>query len=74
MAEQQPHPRSKAPRPEESRSTYLTRTEAANYLNIPAHWLANNTKQGPRYIKVGGLVRYSVEALDDFMSANEARR
>ena len=56
-----------------TRSIYLTRPEAALYLNVPSRWLANNTKIGPRYIKVGGLVRYSVEALDAFMSAHEGR-
>lgn len=50
---------------------YLTRSEAARYLNIPASWLANNAKRGPRYIKVGRLVRYSVAALDTYMSAHE---
>lgn len=53
---------------------YLTRGEAAHYLNIPASWLANNAKRGPKYIKVGGLVRYSVATLDDYMSAHERRR
>lgn len=52
---------------------YLTRGEAARYLNIPASWLANNAKRGPRYIKVGGLVRYSVAVLDEYMSAHERR-
>lgn len=50
---------------------YLTRGEAARYLNIPPSWLANNARRGPRYIKVGGLVRYSVAALDAYMSAHE---
>lgn len=50
---------------------YLTRDEAARYLNIPPSWLANNARRGPRYIKVGGLVRYSVAALDAYMSAHE---
>lgn len=50
---------------------YLTRGEAARYLNIPPSWLANNAKRGPRYIKIGGLVRYSVAALDKYMAAHE---
>lgn len=54
-------------------SIYLTRPEAALYLNVHSRWLANNAKTGPRYIKLGGLVRYSVEALDAFMSAHEGR-
>lgn len=54
-----------------ARSPYLTRTEAAAYLNVHPRWLANNAKRGPRYIKVGGLVRYSAETLDSYMSAHE---
>lgn len=56
------------------RSIYLTRSEAAKYLNLPPRWLANNAKRGPRYIKIGGLVRYSVDALDSYMSAHEGAR
>lgn len=52
-------------------SIYLSRREAAQYLNIPASWLANNVRIGPRYIKVGGHVRYSVASLDSFMRAHE---
>lgn len=57
-----------------TRSIYLTRGEAARYLNLPPRWLANNAKHGPRYIKIGGLVRYSVAALDSYMSAHEVAR
>lgn len=56
-----------------TRSMYLTREEAAKYLNVPPRWLANNAKRGPRYIKIGGLVRYTVEALDSFMTAHEGK-
>jgi hypothetical protein len=56
-----------------TRSFYLTRLEAAEYLNVPPSWLANNAKRGPRYVKIRGLVRYSVAALDSFMSAHEGR-
>lgn len=54
-------------------SLYLTRAEAGRYLNLPPSWLANNTKSGPRYIKVGGHVRYSVASLETFMSGHEVR-
>lgn len=54
-------------------SIYLTREEAGAYLNLPPRWLANNARRGPRYIKVGRHVRYSIAALDSFMSANERR-
>jgi len=74
MPDQQSHPRPEASGVDVSRSMFLTRNEAARYLNLTPSWLANNTRCGPRFIKVGGLVRYSVEALDDFMSKNEGRR
>lgn len=61
------------PELEDSRSIYLTRSEAARYLNVPSRWLANNARRGPTYIKIGGLVRYSVAALDEYMSAHERR-
>lgn len=54
-------------------SVYLSRREAAQYLNLPATWLANNARRGPRYIKIGGHVRYSVATLDAFMAAHEGR-
>lgn len=73
MAEQHGGQLLEIPEPDASRSIYLTRPEAARYLNVSARWLANNARRGPRYIKVGGLVRYSVEALDAFMSAHEGR-
>jgi hypothetical protein len=74
MAKPQSAPAPAAPESEVSRSPYLTRQEAARHLNVPPSWLANNAKRGPRFIKVGGLVRYTVEALDAYMSANECRR
>lgn len=55
------------------RPVYLTRGEAARHLNVPPRWLANNTRRGPRYIKIGGHVRYSLKALDAFMAAHEGR-
>ncbi len=56
-----------------SSSVYLTRSEAGRYLNVPSRWLANNARRGPRFIKIGGLVRYSVAALNEYMSAHERR-
>lgn len=71
MAQGQSGYPSGVPELEVSRSIYLTRSEAARYLNVPSRWLANNARRGPRYIKIGGLVRYSVAALDEYMSAHE---
>lgn len=54
MAEQHGGQLLEIPEPDASRSIYLTRPEAARYLNVSARWLANNARRGPRYIKVGG--------------------
>jgi excisionase family DNA binding protein len=59
---------------EVAQSAYLNRQEAAAYLNLPPRWLANNVRSGPRYVKVGRHVRYSVAALDAFMKAHEKGR
>lgn len=56
---------------EVTQSLYLSRQEAAAYLNLPSSWLANNVRSGPRYVKVGRHVRYSVASLDAFMKAHE---
>ena len=48
---------------------YLTRKEAAKYLNVHKStldaWAAKG--MGPTFYKVGRSVRYSVKDLDDFM-------
>ncbi len=48
----------------------LTDTEAANHLGVSVHtvraWRAR--KQGPRYHKIGHLVRYFVEDLDGWVA------
>ncbi len=71
LPEHHPDPLAPEREPGVTGSIYLSRTEAAQYLNLPASWLANNTRTGPRFIKLGRHVRYSVAALDSFMSAHE---
>ena len=47
----------------------LTAHEAAEYLNISRQWLANQRWRGtgPKYIKIGGAVRYQADDLDRFI-------
>ena len=47
----------------------LTAKQAARYLSISTKWLANQRWQGtgPKFIKVGGAVRYRVSDLEQFL-------
>lgn len=47
-------------------SPYLSRSQAAEYLNMSAKWLATNLKTGPRFHRFGVSVRYSVAELDSW--------
>ena len=53
-----------------------TTPQAAEYLGKSSHTLALWRRQkgkGPEFIRVGGAVRYRVEALDVFLSASTVR-
>lgn len=52
-------------------SPYLTLNEAATYLRIPLQTLKNWRVQGrgPRALKLGALVRYRVQDLDDWAAS-----
>ena len=47
----------------------LTAKQAARYLCISTKWLANQRWQGtgPKFIRVGGAVRYRVSDLEQFL-------
>ena len=47
----------------------LTAKQAARYLSISTKWLANQRWQGtgPKFIRVGGAVRYRVSDLEQFL-------
>ena len=47
----------------------LTAKQAARYLSISTKWLANQRWQGtgPKFIRVGGAVRYRVTDLEQFL-------
>ena len=47
----------------------LTTKQAARYLSISTKWLANQRWQGtgPRFLKMGGAVRYRKADLDTYL-------
>ena len=47
----------------------LTAKQAARYLSISTKWLANQRWQGtgPKFVRVGGAVRYRVTDLEQFL-------
>ncbi len=49
----------------------FTTEQAASYLNIsPSSLMAARAKnEGPAFVKIGKTIRYSMEALDDFIKA-----
>ena len=52
----------------------LTAKQAACYLSISIKWLANQRWQGtgPRFLKVGGAIRYRQSDLDAYLADCEA--
>jgi Helix-turn-helix domain len=50
----------------------LTPKEAASFLKVSSSWLAKAriSGYGPRFIKIGRSVRYSLHALEEFKRAN----
>jgi len=50
----------------------LTVREAAEFLQLSESWMnkARITGDGPRFIKMGRSVRYSLQALEEFKRAN----
>ena len=52
----------------------LTAKQAARYLSISTKWLANQRWQGtgPKFLKVGGAVRYRQSDLDSYLTDCEA--
>ena len=50
----------------------LTTKEAASFLKVSSSWLAKAriSGYGPRFIKIGRSVRYSLQALEEFKRAS----
>lgn len=63
----------RTPAPLLASSTLLTPKEAARFLNLSVSWLAKRRLDGngPAYIKMGGAVRYSQAALQQWMKARQ---
>ena len=53
--------------------TLLTPKDAARFLNLSVSWLAKRrlAGDGPAYIKMGGAVRYSQAALQQWMKGQQ---
>lgn len=58
--------------PENGAPQLLRPTEAARALGLHPQTLANmrHSGRGPKWCKIGVAVRYSVEALEEFIQAN----
>lgn len=48
-------------------SPYLTRRQAAQYLNMSEQWLAQGGRYKVPHFKIGSVCRYSRAQLDDWM-------
>lgn len=47
---------------------FLSRKEAAQYLNVSEKWLAQSGRtNGPRFYKFGGRCRYHLKELDEWV-------
>lgn len=56
-------------------SPYLTRKQAAVYLNVSESWLANGGRiSGPRYSKFGNATRYHLDDLKSWARQQQVSR
>jgi predicted DNA-binding transcriptional regulator AlpA len=53
--------------------TLLTPKQAARFLNVSVSWLAKRrlTGDGPPYLKLGGAVRYTEAALQQWLKSQQ---
>ncbi len=62
----------RAPHPPPPSRPLLTIDEAAEYLNVPARWVADAVRQRKiRCTRIGKHVRFRVEHLDELVAAGE---
>ena len=62
----------RAPHPPPPNRPLLTIDEAAEYLNVPARWVADAVRQRKvRCTRIGKHVRFRVEHLDELVAAGE---
>lgn len=55
-------------------SVYLTRREAAHHMNISEKFLATHRSDGPKFIRVGSMVRYRLADIEAWMRQQEVCR
>lgn len=54
------------------RTTLLTIDEAAEYLHVPARWVADAVREGKvRCTRIGKHIRFRIEHLDELIAAGE---
>jgi excisionase family DNA binding protein len=54
----------------QSQTPLLTKKQAAKYLNVSDGSIERLMRNGLRYVKVGGLVRFTAEQLSEYLEAN----
>ena len=69
----EPAPPRSTSSPSQTPTTLLTPKDAARFLNLSVSWLAKRrlAGDGPAYIKMGGAVRYSHAALQQWMKGQQ---
>lgn len=55
-------------------SVYLTRREAAQYISVSEKFLATHLTDGPKFLRVGSMVRYRLSDIEDWMRQQEVCR
>ena len=62
----------RTPHPPPPHQPLLTIDEAAEYLNVPARWIADAVRQRKvRCTRIGKHIRFRVEHLDELVAAGE---
>ncbi|WP_430297225.1 helix-turn-helix domain-containing protein [Sinomonas sp. B1-1] len=54
-------------------SPYLTRAQAAEYLNVKPRWLANEGRGLVPFHRFGSMVRYHLETLEQWARQQRVR-
>lgn len=54
----------------QTQTPLLTKKQAARYLNVSDASIERLMRNGLRYVKVGGLVRFRPEHLAEYLEAN----
>lgn len=54
----------------QTQTPLLTKKQTAKYLNVSEGSIERLMRNGLRYVKVGGLVRFTTDALSEYLEAN----